>query len=51
MADKSRRNFIIGMASLGALAAAGWGVAGWSFSRLSGTKVTQATSAFGEGLR
>ncbi|ACP54806.1 substrate-binding domain-containing protein [Saccharolobus islandicus] len=51
MADKSRRNFIIGMAGLGALAAAGWGVAGWSFSRLSGTKVTQATSAFGEGVK
>ena len=50
MVDKSRRNFIIGMAGLGALAAAGWGVAGWSLSRVSGTKVTSATPAFGQGV-
>ncbi|QGA68106.1 substrate-binding domain-containing protein [Sulfolobus sp. E11-6] len=45
MTDKSRRNFIIGLAGLGALAAAGWGVAGYSLLRSSGVSSSSSSSS------
>ncbi|QIW23816.1 ABC transporter substrate-binding protein [Sulfolobus sp. S-194] len=51
MVNKDRRNFIIGMAGLGALAAAGWGVAGWSLTRPVKVVKSIAQPTFGQGIK